>query len=160
VAKNDRAQRDLQAQFKARAVQKIYQALVFGQVGQQHGEIQAPIGRDPRQRKRMAVVAANRGRPAVTQYDVRAYYGTFTLLDCRPLTGRTHQIRVHLAFIGHPILADTVYGGRRHPAIHSARQFLHAAQLRFRLPATGDVVEFTSPLPADLRAVLDQLSAP
>ncbi len=158
VAKNDRAQRKLQGQFKGRVVQKTYQALVFGQVAQRHGEIQAPIGRDPRQRKRMAVVAANMGRYAVTQYDVRAYYGTFTLLDCRPLTGRTHQIRVHLAFIGHPILGDAVYGGRRHPTVQITRQFLHAARLRFRLPATGKEVEFTSPLPADLQAVLDQLS--
>jgi len=158
VAKNDRAHRALQEQFKERAVHKTYQTLVFGQVTPLRGEIQAPIGRDPRQRKRMAVVAAHLGRPAVTQYDVKAYYGTFTLLDCRPLTGRTHQIRVHLAYIHHPIVGDASYGGRRHPGIQLNRQFLHAARLSFILPATAKEVEFTAPLPDDLQCVLNTLA--
>lgn len=155
VAKNDRAQRALQAQFKRRDVQKTYLALVYGQVALPRGEIEAPIGRDTRQRKRMAVVLG--GRPAVTRYEVLGYYGKHTLLACHPLTGRTHQIRVHLAHIGHPVVGDSVYSRGRQPPLPCPRQFLHAHRIRFRLPGTEEEVEFTSPLPADLQAVLDAL---
>ncbi len=168
VAKNDRAHRLLQAQFKAREVQKSYVALVYGQVSPEAGTIEAFIGRDVRQRKRMAVVPAVQGRPAVTRYETVGHYRPrsemrhraeqiLTLLACHPLTGRTHQIRVHLAHVGHPILGDNVYGGRRRPAVACPRQFLHAERLRFRLPGTGEMVEFTAPLPADLASVLAQL---
>ncbi len=156
VAKNDRAHRALQAQFKRRDVHKTYLALVHGAVSPPEGEIQAPIGRDPRHRKRMAVLPG--GRPAVTRYSTSGYYGRHTLLACYPLTGRTHQVRVHLAHIGHPIVGDAVYG-RRRPSVPCPRQFLHAQRIRFRLPATGEEVEFTSPLPADLQAVLDALAS-
>lgn len=155
VAKNDRAHRDLQSQFKGREVEKSYLALVQGIVLPSSGEIAAPVGRDVRQRKRMAIVAG--GRPAVTCYEVLGYYGKHTLLACRPLTGRTHQIRVHLAHVGHPIVGDTVYGGRRRPPVPCPRQFLHAHRIRFRLPGTGETVEFTSCLPADLQSVLHAL---
>jgi 23S rRNA pseudouridine1911/1915/1917 synthase len=155
VAKNDRAHRDLQAQFKGREVQKTYLALVYGLISPVSGEIAAAVGRDIRDRKRMAIVEG--GREAVTRYEVLGYYRKHTLLACHPLTGRTHQIRVHLAHIGHPILGDGVYGGRRRPPVPCPRQFLHAHRIRFRLPATGEQVEFTSPLPPDLQAVLDAL---
>jgi 23S rRNA pseudouridine1911/1915/1917 synthase len=155
VAKNDRAVRNLQAQFKGREVEKSYLALVYGLVSPPNGEIVAPVGRDARERKRMAIVPG--GRAAVTLYQALGHYGKHTLLVCRPLTGRTHQIRVHLAHIGHPIVGDSVYGGRRKPSVPCPRQFLHAHRIRFRLPGTGEQVEFTSPLPADLQAVLDAL---
>jgi 23S rRNA pseudouridine1911/1915/1917 synthase len=171
VAKNDAAHRNLQAQFKARTVEKTYLALVYGRVRSGRGEINAPIGRDPRQRQRMAVVSAALGRAAATKYEVVRYYkdqtrrvsasssglNRYTLLICRPLTGRTHQIRVHLAHIGHPVVGDTVYGGRHKSLLLCPRQFLHAERIRFRLPGTGAETEFIAPLPADLQAVLDVL---
>ena len=172
VAKNDRTHRALQAQFKARVVHKTYLALVYGQMTPAEGQIEAPIGRDPRQRQRMAVVTANRGRLAITRYEVLAYYGTagnprlalaaagrnYTLVACHPLTGRTHQIRVHLAYVKHPIVGDAVYAGRRKPAVACPRQFLHAQRIRFHLPSTGVELGLTVPLPADLQAVLDALT--
>jgi 23S rRNA pseudouridine1911/1915/1917 synthase len=157
VAKNGPAHRDLQSQFKGREVEKNYLALTYGHVSPSRGEIAAAVGRDVRQRKRMAIVPG--GRAAVTCYETLGNYGKHTLLTCRPLTGRTHQIRVHLAYIGHPIVGDSVYGGRRKPPVPCPRQFLHAHWIRFRLPSTGEQVEFTSPLPADLQAVLDALGS-
>jgi 23S rRNA pseudouridine1911/1915/1917 synthase len=170
VAKNDAAHRALQAQFKDRAVQKTYLALVYGEVQPPRGEIAAPIGRDPRQRHRMAVVSAAAGRPAVTRYETRGHYAAvaagrpqtdrrFTLLACYPLTGRTHQIRVHLAHVRHPIVGDDTYGGRRRPLLACPRQFLHAHRLRFHLPATGELLEFVAELPEDLQRVLAALAA-
>ncbi len=168
VAKNDASHRELQSQFKNRQVEKTYLALVYGGVSPERGEINAAVGRDPRERKRMAVVAASQGRPAATRYETLATYrmpGTgerLSLLACRPLTGRTHQIRVHLAHIHHPIVGDEVYGPRRKlpfPApAGGPRQFLHAQRLKFRLPSTGQPVEFTAPLPPDLQAILDILN--
>lgn len=164
VAKNDIAHRSLQAQFKARQVHKTYLALVFGQLTPAQGEINAAVGRDVRDRKRMAVVPQSKGRPAVTRYETLDVFKApatgerLSLLACRPLTGRTHQIRVHLAHIKHPIVGDEVYGRRRSP-LPCPRQFLHAHRLRFHLPATGAEVEFVAPLPADLQAVLDRLQA-
>jgi 23S rRNA pseudouridine1911/1915/1917 synthase len=167
VAKNDRAHRSLQEQFRARTVQKTYLALVYGQVAPQAGEIQAPIGRDPHQRKHMAVVPEALGRPAATRYEVISYYNTsgqhgrpptkLTLLACHPLTGRTHQIRVHMTYLKHPLVGDQVYGFYRHPPLHCPRQFLHAARVSFRLPSFGEEVTFEAPLPADLQAVMDGL---
>jgi 23S rRNA pseudouridine1911/1915/1917 synthase len=156
VAKNDRAHRALQAQFKGRQVQKTYLALVHGQVSPPAGEITTTIGRDPQQRKRMAVLTSSQARPAVTRYEVLAQYRDYTLLACYPMTGRTHQIRVHLAYLKHSIVGDPVYGGRRKSLV--PRQFLHAHRIRFKLPATGAEVEFSSPLPPDLQAVLDRLA--
>jgi 23S rRNA pseudouridine1911/1915/1917 synthase len=165
VAKNDAAHRKLQAQFKNREVEKTYLALVYGGLDSVKGEINAPVGRDPRDRKRMGVVAASQGRPATTRYETVSVHRIpttgerLTLLACRPLTGRTHQIRVHLAHIHHPIVGDEVYGPRRKLPFACPRQFLHAERLRFRLPSTGEMVEFSAPLPSDLRTVLDRVTA-
>jgi 23S rRNA pseudouridine1911/1915/1917 synthase len=164
VAKNDAAHRDLQAQFKARRVQKSYLALVYGLLTPERGEITAPIGRDARDRKRMAVVQTNQGRPATTRYETLAIYRSpatgerLSLLACYPLTGRTHQIRVHLAYARHPIVGDALYGGRRKAAVGCPRQFLHAERIRFRLPRSGEEVEFCAPLAPELQEVLARLA--
>lgn len=156
VAKNDLAQRALQAQFKARTVEKVYLALVEGDPPTARGRIEAAIGRDPHHRQRMAVVDDERGRSAVTEFVVRERFPGYALLEVHPLTGRTHQIRVHLAFIGLPIAGDVVYGHRR-KQLHCPRHFLHAHRLRFRLPGSAEWVEFSSPLPPDLQEVLERL---
>lgn len=149
VAKNEASQRDISAQIKARSVVKRYLVLVRGHLSPDRGIIEAPIGRHLRQRKRMAVVAG--GREARTHYRVLRYVDDYTLLEVAPETGRTHQIRVHLAAIGHPVVGDEVYGVRS-PFL--GRQFLHACRLGFKLPSTGEYVEFTSELPSDLTQVL------
>ncbi len=156
VAKNDRAQRALQRQLKEREVRKTYLALVKGVPAPREGTIEAPIGRHPKNRKKMAVVAD--GREATTRYRVREEIesGKYSLLEVEPVTGRTHQIRVHLAAIGHPVVGDATYG-RRSDAI--GRQFLHAHKLAFAMPLGGRTVEFQSPLPADLRQALSRLRA-
>lgn len=155
VAKNDRAMRSLQSQLTERSVHKTYLALVHGVPKPREGQIEAPIGRSPRNRKKMAVV--DNGRESTTRYRVREELpGGFTLLEVEPVTGRTHQIRVHLAAIGHPVFGDPLYG--RASELLS-RQFLHAWKLAFRMPLGGREVEFESPLPADLRTVLEELRA-
>jgi len=153
VAKNSPAQQSLISQFKARSVVKAYQVLVKGRLQPEHGIIEAPIGRDPRNRKRMAVVAE--GREARTQYQVIKYVGDYTLLEVRPETGRTHQIRVHLSAIGYPVVGDKVYGVK---SAYLSRQFLHASRLGFHLPSTGEYVEFTSDLPPDLAQALKDIA--
>ncbi|HEY54234.1 MAG TPA: RluA family pseudouridine synthase [Caldilineae bacterium] len=157
VAKHDRAHRHLQAQFKNRTIDKTYLALLIGQLEQREGRIDAPIGRHPRQRKRMAVTSAEKGREAITEFTVEAYYGTTTLVAAHPLTGRTHQIRVHFASIGHPLVGDVVYGPRR-DAYKLGRHFLHAHRLHFLRPADDASLDLVSPLPPDLQALLDRLS--
>jgi len=149
VAKNEAAQQDLSAQIKARSVVKRYLALVVGHLSPDRGIIEAPIGRHLRHRERMAVVSG--GREARTQYRVIRYMDNYTLLEVTMETGRTHQIRVHLAAIGHPVAGDEVYGVR---SSFLERQFLHACRLGFKLPSTGEYVEFTSELPSDLTQVL------
>ncbi len=156
VAKNDMAHRNLQAQFKTREVEKVYLALVEGELPIAHGRVEAPIGRDPYHRQRMAVVPEHKGRSAVTEFTVRERFPGYTLIEARPRTGRTHQIRVHMAYIGHPLVGDPVYGHRRR-RLHCPRQFLHAHRLGFRLPDTGQWIELTAPLPADLEEVLQRL---
>ncbi len=161
VAKNDRAHRALQQQFKARTVHKVYLALLDGVLTPRQGTIDAPIGRDPRQRQRMAVIlqpGSKQARPATTRYNVVNYFDGYTLVEAEPLTGRTHQIRVHFQFVGFPLVGDRVYGHRKQ-RLACPRQFLHARQLGFYLPATGEYVEFTSPLPPDLQVVLDHLDS-
>ena len=153
AAKSAVARDRLQAQFGERSVQKVYLALVQD-VPAPEGQVNAPIGRDPRKRKRMAVVRD--GRPALTEYRVVETYGQYALLEVSIKTGRTHQIRVHMAFVGHPGVGDTVYG-RRKGGIACPRQFLHAHRIAFRHPMTGEDLAFTAPLPADLQAVLDRL---
>ena len=156
VAKNDRAQRALQRQLKDRDVRKTYLALVRGVPAPREGTSAAPIGRHPKNRKKMAVVAD--GREATTRYRVREEIagGQYSLLEVEPVTGRTHQIRVHLAAVGHPVVGDATYG---RPSAAVGRQFLHAHKLAFGMPLGGRTVEFESPLPADLREALSQLRA-
>jgi len=149
VAKNDAAHASLSRQIKGRSVTKAYVALVTGHLSPANGAIEAPIGRHPYDRKRMAVVTG--GREARTQYQVLRYPDGCTLLEAILETGRTHQIRVHFAAIGHPIFGDPVYG-KRSPLL--GRQFLHASRLGFKLPSTGQYVEFNSELPPDLEAAL------
>jgi 23S rRNA pseudouridine1911/1915/1917 synthase len=161
VAKNDNALRFLQAQFKKRTVEKVYLALCEGHFRAGEALIDAPIGRDPRNRKRMAVIPPNasaQSRPAQTRVSVVDYYDpNHSLLECRPLTGRTHQIRVHLAFAGHPIVGDEVYG-RRKQTIALSRHFLHAAGLTFMRPSDGREMSFRVELPEELRAILEKLT--
>lgn len=155
VAKNEAAHMKLADQFKSRTVTKVYRALVHGHLSPAEGIIEAGIGRDPRNRKRMAVVT--RGREARTEYQVIQYLDNYTLLEVRPRTGRTHQIRVHLAAIGFPVVGDATYGAR---SKHISRQFLHASKLGFRLPSTSEYREFESPLPEDLSKALTNIAGP
>ncbi len=152
VAKNEVAHSHLSRQIKERSITKGYQALTLGYVRPEEGIIEAPVGRDPRNRKRMAIVAS--GRAARTRYRVMERLSGFSLVEVWPETGRTHQIRVHFASISHPLAGDVIYGGRT-PGLE--RQFLHAHRLGFRLPGTGEYVEFASPLPPDLKTFLDGL---
>jgi 23S rRNA pseudouridine1911/1915/1917 synthase len=138
-------------------VKKTYLALVAGDVAASVGRIEAPIGRDPRHRTRMAVTAD--GRPSVTGYRVRERFRGWTLLELDLVTGRTHQIRVHLAAMGHPVAGDPVYGtgtSRRGPA-GLDRLFLHAWRLEFAAPSDGHLIRTTAPLPAELETILDEL---
>lgn len=155
VAKHEEARRFLQRQFKQRKVEKTYLALVEGRLQPPQGIIDAPIGRDPHHRQRMTVLSRG-GREAQTSYRVIEYLDGYSLVSVRPITGRTHQIRVHFAAIGHPVAGDRVYG-RRRQQLEVGRQFLHAWKLRLTLPS-GEEREFIAPLPADLRQVLLDLA--
>ncbi len=154
VAKSDPAHLSLARQLKERRVEKTYLALVEGRVEPPAGVIDAPIGRHPVHRKRMAVVQP--GREARTRYRVLRALDGYSLLEVRPETGRTHQIRVHLAHAGHPIAGDPVYGRGKPPA-GLTRQFLHAERLAFRHPRTAERLELEAPLAGDLERVLQQL---
>lgn len=158
LAKTDKAQHSLQRQFKERSVVKTYLALVDGQPPTPSGRIEAAIGRDPRERKRMAVVPLAQGREAVTEYWTQERFAAHTLLRVNLLTGRTHQIRVHLAYLKCPIVADTVYG-RKTPTLPLTRQFLHAARLEFTVPGTRRRQVCEAPLPEELQMALTQLTA-
>jgi 23S rRNA pseudouridine1911/1915/1917 synthase len=149
VAKNLEAQLNLIEQFRARSVVKAYLVLVKGHLAPEKGIIDAAIGRDTKNRKRMAVV--REGKPARTQYQVVKYLDGYTLLEIMPETGRTHQIRVHLAAIGYPVVGDKVYGVK---SPYLSRQFLHACRLGFILPSSGEYVEFKSELQEDLEQAL------
>lgn len=153
VAKSDLAHHHLSQQFKAGAVTKRYLALVEGRLAPVEGAIEAPVGRDPAHRQRMAVVA--QGKAALTRYRVLRYLSGYTLVEVTPATGRTHQIRVHLAAIGHPLVGDPVYG-KKSPLV--GRQFLHASYLAFRLPDSNHSIEFRSELPPDLKAALEAIA--
>ena len=154
VAKNDLAHHSLSAQIKAREVIKGYVAMVIGFLEPPEGVVDAPIARDPRNRKRMAVVLG--GREARTRYRIFANLSGFNLVEVYLETGRTHQIRVHMAYLGHPLLGDVVYG-RRSPLVD--RHFLHANRLVFKHPSSGETMEFRSPLPDDLAGVVEPLGA-
>jgi 23S rRNA pseudouridine1911/1915/1917 synthase len=157
VAKHDAAQHALMAQLKARRVKKTYLALVAGSVPATVGRIEAPIGRDPRHRTRMGVVPD--GRPATTGYRVRERFPGWTLLEVDLVTGRTHQIRVHLASIGHAVAGDPVYatGPARQGPPGLTRLFLHAWRLELTAPSTDRLIQATAELPDDLAAVLEDL---
>ena len=162
VAKTEPAHRALSRDFAGRRIERAYSAFVWGVPVPAAGEISGNIGRSPSNRKKMAVVAASRGKPATTRYRVEQRFGDHAaLIECRLLTGRTHQIRVHLAHRGHPLIGDPVYGTRPGRAVASLspagaaiagfpRQALHARLLGFTHPATGEKLSFESPLPADM----------
>lgn len=160
VAKSDLGLRYLQKQFKARQIKKVYQTLVEGHFEQREVLIDAPIGRDPRNRQRMAVIppgSSANARSARTVAKLLALYDGYSLLECRPLTGRTHQIRVHLAFAGHPIVGDAFYG-RRKQRLELNRHFLHASGLTFRRPSDEAILTFECELPTELQTVLESLA--
>jgi 23S rRNA pseudouridine1911/1915/1917 synthase len=155
VAKDVRTQAALVEQMKQHAVVKRYLALVEGDVSLEKGSIEAPIGRDPRHRQQMAITTVE-SRDARTHFRVLKRYARHTLLLLQLETGRTHQIRVHLQAIGHPVVGDPIYGsGHTPPGVALQRQFLHAYQLAFVHPITGEQMEFEAPLPSDLQAILD-----
>ena len=154
AAKNDAAHLALSAQLKDHSLSRTYECLVTGNMKQDSGTVDAPIGRSSADRKKMAVVPT--GRRAVTHWEVVARYPGVTHLRCRLETGRTHQIRVHMAYIGHPILGDTVYGAKK-PVPGLTVQCLHAAGLRFVHPRTGEPVELHCPLPPEFTAMLQKL---
>lgn len=156
AAKNDAAHLALSAQLKDHSLSRTYECLVTGNMKQDSGTVNAPIGRSSADRKKMAVVPT--GRRAVTHWEVVARYPGFTHLRCRLETGRTHQIRVHMAYIGHPILGDTVYGAKK-PVPGLTGQCLHAAGLRFVHPRTGEPVELHCPLPPEFTAMLQKLQS-
>lgn len=156
LAKNDAAHQWLQDQFRKRTVEKQYLTLVDGHPPTPNGRVDTAIGRDPRQRKQMAVVPAHKGRTAVSEYRTREEFHEHTFLEIHPITGRTHQIRLHMAFLGCPVVGDTVYG-RKKPTINIKRHFLHAERLVIRLPGEEQPRCFEAELPAELKTVLTQL---
>lgn len=153
VAKTDRAHRSLAAQLKAKTNIREYTALVHGNIREDHGTINAPLGRNPKNRKQQAVVSG--GRPAVTHFTVVHRYGDYTLIKCQLETGRTHQIRVHMKSIGHPLAGDPLYGPRK--TLAGNGQFLHAGKLGFTHPVTGKQLIFTAPLPPVFEKTLARL---
>ncbi|MCS6860449.1 MAG: RluA family pseudouridine synthase [Abditibacteriales bacterium] len=168
VAKNDRAHHKLAKQFQERKVEKRYLALVCGEIREASGIVRAPIGRHPVNRQKMVVLPT--GRDAITEYVVQERFKDFTLVECHPLTGRTHQIRVHLSYIYHPVVGDDVYGGRAR-ALQAAQkdaplsrliaalsgQALHAAALAFNHPTGGRRLTFAAPMPQDMADILERL---
>jgi 23S rRNA pseudouridine1911/1915/1917 synthase len=167
VAKDDEAYHHLMKQFKNRTVKKVYLAIAYGKFNKDEGVVDAEIGRHPSERKRMST-HARRGRPALTTWKVRERFDGFALLEIHPQTGRTHQIRVHLSSVGHPLLGDPLYGrkGRsgsaQGPVLRGCveklgRQALHAHRLGFIHPRSGETVEFISPIPHDMKEVLARL---
>jgi len=158
AAKNDAAHRALAAQLTGHTLARVYEAVVCGRVRDDKGTVDAPIGRHPTDRKRQTVTKTN-SREAVTHYEVIARYNGYTHVRCTLETGRTHQIRVHMAHIGHPVLGDLVYG-RKKPEKGLSGQCLHARELRFLHPATGEWVTLTTVLPDYFREVLQKLGEP
>ena len=156
VAKNDFAHQALSAQLQDHTLARVYRCIVVGNLREEDGTVNAPIGRHPTDRKKMAVVA--NGRPAVTHWHVLERFQGFTYVECRLETGRTHQIRVHMAYLGHPILGDTVYGAKK-PVPGLQGQCLHAVGLRFLHPRTGEPVELHCPLTEEFQAQLRRLEA-
>ncbi|MBI5839084.1 MAG: RluA family pseudouridine synthase [Chloroflexi bacterium] len=156
LAKNDQSHNWLQEQFRLRKVEKTYLALVDGRPPTPTGRVEAAIGRDPSHRKKMAVVSEKKGREAISEYKTVENFTEHTLLEFHPLTGRTHQIRLHCAFLGCPIVGDEVYG-RKNPSIEIGRHFLHAYRLKIILPGETRPRMFEAELPGELQGVLQQL---
>lgn len=156
LAKKDAVHQWLQAQFRTRRVEKTYLALVDGSPPTPYGRIETDIARDPAHRKRMAVVPPGKGRLAITEYHTLHSFPSHTLVEVHPITGRTHQIRLHLSFLGCPVVGDRVYG-RRHPSLPVTRQFLHAARLVITLPGESKPRVFEAPLPEELAEILRRL---
>ena len=157
AAKNDMAHAALSAQLKDRSLSRVYDAVAHGSFHGDAGTVDAPIGRDPRNRQRMAVTEKN-SRPAVTHWEVLRRYDRYTYIRCRLETGRTHQIRVHMAHAGHPLLGDTLYGGRRDKGLET--QCLHARGLKFIHPRTGEGIELWTELPDWFREAMGKLGNP
>ena len=155
AAKNDFAHLSLSAQLQDHSLRRTYEAVVVGNVREDRGTVDAPIGRHPTDRKKMAVTDKN-SRPAITHYEVLRRYPGYTYLRCRLETGRTHQIRAHMAYIGHPLYGDTVYGAKR-PAADMTGQCLHAVALDLTHPRTGERMHFTCPLPEEFTRLLQKL---
>lgn len=155
ICKNDIAHNSIAAQLKEHSITRKYRAIVHGRITDEEGSINAPIGRDTRDRKKMAVNEQN-GKPAVTHYKVLKAYKEYTYIECQLETGRTHQIRVHMTSIGHPLLGDTVYGNRK-SNFHTEGQTLHAMTIGFIHPSTGEYMEVSAPLPEYFERILNNL---
>lgn len=161
LAKNLAAKEDLQKQMKERKIQKEYLALVLGKVEPKKGEISLPIRRHPKHRRKMTISYLSFGKPALTKYKVIKYLKEATLLVCQPITGRMHQIRVHLKHLGHPVLGDQTYktkiSNKISKSLGLSRQFLHAHKIKIKHPSTKKTLEFKSPLPKELKKVLSKI---
>lgn len=155
VCKNDTAHRDLAQQLKAHTIKRRYRAIVAGNLKEDEGTVEGPIGRHPIDRKKMAINYKN-GKDAVTHYKVLERFGNATYIECRLETGRTHQIRVHMTSLGHPLLGDEIYGSGKNP-YHLQGQTLHAMVLSFVHPRTGEYMEFSAPLPEYFLNLLEKL---
>ena len=156
VCKNDKAHNELARQLKEHSITRRYRAIVCGNIKEEEGTVDAPLGRHPRERKKMAIVKTG-GKRALTHYRVLERFGSYTYIECQLETGRTHQIRVHMASLGHPLLGDEVYGRTKSP-FHTEGQTLHAMTLGFVHPTTGEYMEFTAPLPEYFDRILKKLS--
>ena len=155
IAKNDKAHRNLAEQLASHSITRAYRAIVYSNFSEDEGIVNAPIGRDPRNRLRMAVTEVN-GKTAVTHYRILERFGNFTYIEARLETGRTHQIRVHMSYINHPLLGDALYGPKK-KLFGAESQMLHAKILGFRHPGSGEYMEFDSSLPQEFESVLEKL---
>ena len=156
ACKNDMAHQSLSKQLKEHSIRRIYVAIVHGNIKEEDGTVNAPIGRHPTERKKMSIHSRN-GRDAITHYQVLERFGNYTYIQCELETGRTHQIRVHMASLGHPLLGDMVYGPKKCPFPHLQGQTLHARTLGIIHPRTGEYLEVNAPLPAYFIELLDKL---
>lgn len=155
AAKNDAAHRSLAEQIQTKTAKRVYWAILTGNIPETEGVIHGAIGRNPKDRQKMAVVREN-GKDATTNFRVLERFGDYTLAECRLMTGRTHQIRVHMAYIGHPVLGDPKYGTKKCP-FPIEGQALHSKTLMFTHPRTNEIMEFEAPLPEDMQSILDEL---
>ena len=155
AAKNDKAHRGLVEQWQTREVKRYYKALLHGSMGEPGGTVDAPIGRHPKDRKKMAVVPLT-GRHAVTHYKILERFARYTLIQAKLDTGRTHQIRVHMQYLGHPVVGDIIYGPKGRSAVKIG-MLLHSASMEFRQPITGEVIKLEAPVPADFAEMLAKL---